>query len=93
MFLETQNFRHFRTTYYQKTQPLTTISEESRVSSIRYKLIEDFSNHKPISGLTLPTSYKLDYTIESPSRLNQYEWKLDLSRFEFNVEVKPELFQ
>jgi hypothetical protein len=93
MFFDTQTFRHLRTIYYQETQPLTTITEEGRVSGIRYKLIEDFSNHKQISGLTLPTSYKIDYTLESPSRLNQYEWKLDLSRFDFNAEVKPELFQ
>ncbi len=93
MFFDTQTFRHVRTIYYQETQPLTTITEEGRVSGLRYKLIEDFSNHKPISGLTLPTSYRLDYTLESPSRLNQYEWKIDISRFEFNGEVKPELFQ
>ncbi len=93
MFFDTQTFRHVRTSYYQETQPLTTITEEGRVSGVRYKLIEDFTNHKTISGLTLPTSYRLDYTLESPSRLKQYEWKIDLSRFEFNVEVKPELFK
>lgn len=56
-------------------------------------MIEDFSNYKQISGLNLPTSYRIDYTLESPSRLNQYEWKIDLSRFDFNAQVKPELFQ
>ena len=50
MFFDTQTFRHVRTIYYQETQPLTTITEEGRVSGLRYKLIEDFSNHKPISG-------------------------------------------
>ena len=93
MFFDAQTFRHVRTTYYQETQPLTTLTEEGRISGIRYKLIEDFGSHKPISGLTLPTVYGLDYTLESPSRLNQYEWKINFSRFEFNVEVKPELFR
>lgn len=93
MFFDAQNFRHLRTTYYQETAPPVTLSDEGRVSSIRYKLIEDFQNHKTISGLTLPTVYKINYTVESPARLRQYEWQLDLSRFEFNVDIKPELFQ
>lgn len=93
LFFDPQTFRHLRTTYYQETSPPITLSDEGRVSSIRYKLVEDFENHKPISSLMLPTVYKLEYTVESPTRLNQFQWEMEFSRFEFNTEIKPELFQ
>jgi hypothetical protein len=93
LFFDAQNFRHLRTTYYQETSPPVTTSDEGRLSSTHYKLIEDFSGYRQISGLNLPTTYKLDYTLETPRIVRQYEWKIFLSRFEFNVEVKPELFQ
>jgi hypothetical protein len=92
LFFDNQ-YRHIRTIYYQETSPPTTLSDEGRVSSIRYKLIEDFGAFRNISGLMLPTKFKLDYLIESPSRLNEYEWVLTFSRFADNAELKPELFQ
>lgn len=93
LFFDAQNFQHLRTSYYQEISPPVTVSDEGRISSIRYKLIEDFGNYKQISGLNLPLSYKITYSLEDPRQSRQYEWKIDLSRFEFNVEIKPELFQ
>ena len=93
LYFDAQTFQHVRTTYYQViTSPITT-ADQGLVSETRYKLEEDFSAYKKISGLTLPTNYKINYTIETPSRLNQFEWLLKFSQFTYNQELKSELFQ
>lgn len=93
LYFDANTFQHVRSTYYQViTSPVTT-ADQGLVSETRYKLVEDFSDHKKISGLTLPTNYKINYTIETPSRLSQFEWLLKFSQFTYNQELKPELFQ
>jgi len=93
LYFDANTFQHVRTTYYQViTSPITT-ADQGLVSETRYKLVEDFSGYKKISGLTLPTNYKINYTIETPTRLSQFEWLLKFSQFTYNQELKPELFQ
>lgn len=93
LYFDAQTYRHIRTTYYREITPPVTVADEGRVSSVRYKLVEDFLNYTQISGLSLPTTYKIDYTFESPRRLSQFEWLIKLSRFEFNQQLASELFQ
>lgn len=86
LYFQTSDLRHLRTVYYTEISPPVTIHDEGRISSVRKKLVEDFTGHTVVNDLLMPTVYKITYSFESPSRQREYEWVLSLSRYEF---VKP----
>jgi hypothetical protein len=93
LYFDAETFRHLRTTYYHQAMPSTIAADEGRLSETRYKLTEDFSDYKPISGLNLPTTYKITFIYENQRRQREFEWLLKFSRFAFNQQIPPDLFQ
>jgi hypothetical protein len=92
LFFDAQTFQHMRTTYSTEITPPVFRNDEGRVSSVKFKLVEDFSNYKFINDLRIPLSYKLDYSVELPSRQEQFEWTLNLQRFAFNQKIADDVF-
>lgn len=94
LYFDAQSFRHLRARYYlsESRSPLVSSEVSSRQAETRYLLIEDYSDFKSISDLTLPTTYKITYTLETYSTSQEFEWILNFSRFSFNSTLKPQMF-
>ena len=45
------------------------------------KLVEEFSDFKPVDGVTLPHSYKLQLSVEMLGRRILQDWTFSLSKF------------
>lgn len=94
LYFDAQSFRHLRTRYYLVHTRNALISSEvaSRQAETRYLMIEDYSDFKAVNDLTLPTTYKITYTLETYENSQEFEYTLNFSRFAFNSALKPQLF-
>ncbi|MFZ0063961.1 MAG: hypothetical protein WAL47_18150 [Pyrinomonadaceae bacterium] len=86
LYFDAETFRHVRTEYEERiiqqmaNQPGITQKQGDSIT----KLIEEFSDFKPVGGVTLPHSYKLQLSIESLNRRILQDWALALSQFVAN---------
>lgn len=94
LFFDSENFRHVRTEYQmQVTGQLGNDPEQSyRQSQSRYSMVEEFSDFKQESGLTLPHTYKLQLTISKQGASFDADWMLNLSQFIFNGAIEEKEF-
>jgi len=56
------------------------------------KLIEEFSDFKTETGLTLPHTYKFQLSIETLNRRVLQDWAFTLSKFVFNKSLDKKQF-
>src|ERR1043166_5656622 len=94
LFFDPETFRHVRTEYERTIAAQT--GDRSYVAGVtrevRYKMVEEFSDFKPESGLTLPHLYKINLFVDSPNGTSQTEWILKLAQFTFNDKIDPSSF-
>lgn len=100
LFFDAETFRHVRTEYEQTIYvtdqqriaggggQLPSISNR-RASNARLNALEEFSDFKPESGLTLPHKYKFELSIQSETRPALVDWVFDLADFTFNAPLDP----
>jgi hypothetical protein len=94
LYFEAETFRHVRTEYEQRqvqqmvNQPGVTQQQGDSIT----KLIEEFSDFKIETGLTLPHTYKLQLSIEALNRRVLQDWAFTLSQFVFNKSLDPKQF-
>ena len=85
IFLDADSFQHVRTVY-QKMVPAQmgrTVDESARLSETRYEMVEEFSDFRTESGITLPHVYKIHLSqLGSGSQVS--DWLMTLVRFAFN---------
>jgi hypothetical protein len=94
LYFDKETFRHTRTEYTRTASAAIgrTIDESARQSETRLKVIEDFSDFKVFSGLTLPQSYKLLYTTIGQNGTTEVEWAYRLNEFAFNQTMDEKAF-
>lgn len=92
MFFDAASFRHLRTEYSRIETAGTVRVDEGRLNENRYKLIEDFSDHRVVNGLDLPSSYKVTFRFETLQRAGEFEWVMKFTRFGFDAKIEPEIF-
>ncbi|MEK6335071.1 MAG: hypothetical protein AABM67_08990, partial [Acidobacteriota bacterium] len=94
LYFDAETFHHVRTEYEKRqvqemvTQPGVTQQQGDSLT----KVIEDFSDFKTESGLTLPHTYKLQLSIESLRRRVLQDWEFKLSQFAFNKTLDKKQF-
>lgn len=94
IFIDAENFQHLRTEY-ERVIPAPmggTPGASASMRETRYKLIEDFRDFRAEGGLTLPHTYKIDYT---GTRLNQplaLDWTFNFTRFTFDYPIEDKQF-
>lgn len=93
MWFDEQTFRHVRTEYQRTLTAGTVTVDEGRATEPRYKLIEDFSDFLPTSGVTLPTTYKITFRVDTAQRGREFEWLMKFNRFVFDQQIPAEIFQ
>jgi len=94
LFFDDQTFQHVRTEYARVIAAPT--GDRSYVAGVtretRYKMVEEFSEFRKEGGLTLPHSYKIKLTIDSPSGTFLADWTLTFTQFAFNEPIDPNSF-
>jgi hypothetical protein len=106
LYFDDESFRHVRTEYEQvivsrqggtaaTTLPQGGGSQADGSASqleTRYKLVEEFSNFKEESGLTLPHTYKISFSFDSGRGSIRNIWLLNLTQFGFNQQFDEGAF-
>jgi hypothetical protein len=101
LYFDKETFRHVRTEYKRIAsasqnrglggggveRAQTELQNETRL-----KVVEDFSDFKTENGITLPHSYRLNYTINGQNGLTEIEWKSTFTQFSFNQNLDPRTF-
>lgn len=82
MYFDAQTFRHVRTEY-----ALFQLGQEER----RYYITEEFENFVTADGLTLPTVYKMNYTIEETSSA-MIDWTITATEIQHNQQIDSKAF-
>jgi len=94
LFFDAESFRHVRTEYSRVIPAPTGSIDYANIQEreIRYKMIEEFSDFKTESGLTLPHTYKITLTVDSQGGTFLGDWVIRLTQFEFNERLDPATF-
>ena len=58
----------------------------------RYKMVEEFSDFRNESGLTLPHTYKIGLELDTRGGTLKADWEFTLTEFAFNQPIPPETF-
>lgn len=94
IYLDRETFHHVRTDY-ERVIPAgmgSTPDASARQRETRYKMTEDFSDFKRVSGLMLPHNYKISLRLETGGGSYIADWTLYLTDFAFNQRLDPHSF-
>jgi hypothetical protein len=94
LYFDKNTFRHVRTEYKRISSAGIgrTPEESSGLFETRYKVVEDFSDFKEETGLMLPHSYKLLYSVTGQNGTTEIEWNFDLTEFAFYQDLDANTF-
>jgi hypothetical protein len=94
LFFDQQSFQHVRTEYERTIAAPTGVRDYANVQEreIRYKIVEEFSEFRKESGLTLPHSYKIKLAIDTQNGTFLADWMINLTQFAFNQPIDPNSF-
>jgi hypothetical protein len=91
-YFEPDTFRHVRSQFKMEipTTRMSNITDSAEL--VRYQILEQFDDFKEVDGLTLPHSYKLDFTVDSPRGGILTSWMHNIDRIIHNESVERQLF-
>ena len=94
LFFDAATFRHVRTTYvYSRVQSIgTDITASSSQKEFRNDLDERFGEFKTVDGLTLPTRWTMEYTVDSTARTSTMRWETTIDAVSHQVPATPVTF-
>ncbi|HXI23091.1 MAG TPA: hypothetical protein VNG71_04380 [Pyrinomonadaceae bacterium] len=93
LFFDAETYQHVRTVYSRVISPQMgrTVDDSARMTETRYELVEDFSDFKAETGLTLPHTYKITFN-QQGTATQISEWLMTLVQFNFNQSVDAKDF-
>ena len=94
LYFEPETFRHVHSQFrvaIPSTMGSAPIESASQRDTI-HLLIEQFGDFKPVDGLTLPHSYKSNYTVEAQNGTLLTSWSFLASQIAHNQEIDSKLF-
>jgi hypothetical protein len=100
LYFDKETFRHVRTEYKRiasasQNRGLGTgvsRADTSLQNESRLKVVEDFSDFKAENGITLPHSYRLNYSINGQNGMTEIEWTFNFIQFAFNQNLDANTF-
>jgi len=94
LFFDTETFQHLRTEYTRLIAAGigTGIDASGQQRPARYKMVEEFSDFKKESGLTLPHTYKVGLDLETRAGRLIVDWEFTLTEFAFNQPIPAATF-
>ena len=69
-----------------------TPGESASQRESRYKLVEEFSDFRPESGLTLPHAYNLQFSVFQLNNPLALDWNMNLAKFTFDYPIEAKEF-
>ena len=96
MYFDPETFQHVLTTYTLEVAPNmdTDITKSASQKEIRYTMEERFADFKTTEGVTLPTSYRLQWTEELQSgRTLLFDWQMTVTGLRDNIPTDTANFQ
>lgn len=94
LYFDKETFRHVRTEYKRTSSAGigTRPEQSSGFSESRIKLTEDFSDFKEEKGITLPHTYKMNYSITGQNGTTEIQFNFLLNEFAFNQNLDAGTF-
>ncbi|MGH9944248.1 MAG: hypothetical protein ACRD9R_18025 [Pyrinomonadaceae bacterium] len=94
LFFDAETFQHLRTEYVRIISAQLGGNPElsARQRESRYSMVEDFSDFKKESGLTMPRTYMLKLELDTRGGTFQAQWEFKLSQFSYNQKLDPGSF-
>jgi hypothetical protein len=92
LYFDPETYRHVRSQFKMEVpqSQVTKITDSAELA--RYILLEEFGDFKEVDGLTLPHSYKLDFTIDSPRGGMLTGWSYVIDRITHNEAFEKRIF-
>ncbi|HEX3560426.1 MAG TPA: hypothetical protein VHU19_14560 [Pyrinomonadaceae bacterium] len=94
LFFDTETFQHLRTEYtrFIPAGIGAGIDDSGSQRATRYKMVEEFSDFRKESGLTLPHNYKIVLELDTRAGTFVGDWQLTLTQFAFNQPIQSGSF-
>jgi len=94
LYFDTETFQHLRTEYQQEfvAPTVTNPDKAARQKGTRFKLTEEFSDFRREVSVTLPHTYKVQFTIETESHPLLQDWVVTLNQFVLNKTIDAKQF-
>ncbi len=94
LYFDKENFRHVRTEYKRTSSAGIGLRPEqsSGFKETRLTVVETFADFKNETGLMLPHSYTLNYTISGGNGTSEIEWKFNFTQFVYNQNLDAKTF-
>jgi hypothetical protein len=95
LFFDTETYRHVKTLYSMAFSPNMggTITSSVNQQEIRYTIEERFADFKTANGLTLPSTYSIEYTEERQSGRTMVDrWEMTVDQTSDNIGLDPKNF-
>ncbi len=94
LYFDKETFQHVRTEYKRIASAGIGLRPEqsSGYDETRIKLTEDYGDYRDESGLMLPHSYRITYSISGQKGTNEVQWKFTLNEFAFNQKLDDKTF-
>lgn len=95
LFFDKETFRHVRTEYRRVIAAAqgATVDSSSRQSETRYKMVEDYSDFRPVGGLTLPHAYSLYLELLTGNGTTSYTWESTIQSLTINQDIDDNDFK
>ncbi len=95
LYFDKDTFRHVRTEYRRMSSAGIGVKPEtsSQYNETRFKIIEEFGDHRAEAGLMLPHSYRIVYSSSGQAGTVEVEWKFALSEFAVNQKFDAATFK
>ena len=92
LYFDPETFRHVRSEYKMErsTTRVNRITDSAELA--RYTIVEQFEDFKQVDGLTLPYSYKLDFSIDAPDGGILTGWSYLVEKISHNDPLDRRLF-
>lgn len=94
IFIDAETFHHVRTEYERVIAAAMgdTPGVSASLREMRYKLVEDFRDFREESGLTLPHTYTIKYSVSRQTSPLELDWTFNLTRFTFDYPIEEKEF-
>jgi hypothetical protein len=92
LYFDPETFRHVRSQYKVElaNSRVEKIADSAELE--RYTLIEEFDQFKEVDGLTLPSAYKIDFSIDAPRGGFVGTWTYGVNNIAHNQAIDRQIF-
>ena len=94
LFFDAETFQHVRTDY-ERVLPApmgATPGASASQREIRYKLVEEFSDFRDESGLNLPHTYNLQFSVFQLNNPLALDWTINVTKFTYDYPIEAKEF-